>query len=95
MGELDKYLDHPVAVPALAGLTTGVLYKSTRGLRASLLAGNLQVFHIRSIHIRSAIHLLKQIYFHFLGAIGTGVSVTYSLTSSYVYNVILGKGGRY
>ena len=90
MGELDRYLDHPVAVPALAGLTTGVLYKSTRGLRASLLAGNLQVFHIRS-----AIHSLKQIYFHFLGAIGTGVSVTYSLTSSYVYNVILGKGGRY
>ena len=33
--ELDRYIDHPSALPAIAGFTTGALYKSTRGIRVS------------------------------------------------------------
>jgi len=37
--ELDKHTGTVLATPLFAGVTTGVLYKSTRGPRAAALAG--------------------------------------------------------
>lgn len=39
LAEIDRYVDHPAAGPALVGFTAGSLYKCTRGPRAALLAG--------------------------------------------------------
>lgn len=39
--EVDRYIEHPSVLPAVAGFTTGALFKSTRGIRAAALAGTI------------------------------------------------------
>ena len=47
--EIDRYIDHPSALPAIAGFTTGALYKSTRGIRVS----HSFIFYIDFTHLDS------------------------------------------
>ena len=67
MLEWDRSFDSVVVVPAAAGFTTGAVFKSTRGMRAALLAG----------------------------AIGSAAATAYTLGNTYLYNIIIGKGGRF
>lgn len=65
--ELDNLTGTSIATPLFAGVTTGALYKSTRGPRAAALAA----------------------------VIGGTVSCAYWFGGSYLYNVVLGRSGRY
>mmetsp|Transcript_18027 Transcript_18027/g.30294 ORF Transcript_18027/g.30294 Transcript_18027/m.30294 type:complete len:195 (-) Transcript_18027:294-878(-) len=67
LAEVERYINTPVTTPALAGMMTGVIYKSTRGPRAAALAG----------------------------AIGGGISCVYWFGGSFLYNRVLGRGGRF
>jgi hypothetical protein len=67
MLEIDHKFDNAAIIPAGAGFTTGALFKSTRGIRAAMLAGT----------------------------IGSVAATVYTLGSTYFYDVVMGKGGRF